>query len=656
MVDGRRLVVNHRYREPRPAVSGSAANQRKGHARDVTVCGIAGVVLLERGGSIDDARLSAMQARLVHRGPDANGICRPSTSVALVHTRLAIVDPRVVSDQPMVDRDAVVHLVFNGEIYNFIELRRELERAGREFRTNSDTEVLLQAYLEWGEEAVSRLNGMWAFALYDARRESLFCSRDRFGVKPFYYAFDGRQFIFASEAKALLAWDADLREVDYRQLGQFLRESVHSVGPNTFFSRISQLRAGHNITVDSAGIDESRYWVYPVRETPKELGDAVEHVQGLLKDAVKLRLRRDAPLGLTLSGGLDSASIAALVRQEEGAPLRAYTASFPGESFDESRPAEELSSILGLEWIPVEVGRSPLEELLPQIVYHMDSPTQCPAVVPMWLIMQTMRRDVKVALEGQGADELFGGYVTQLIPHAAWELVRSGRIAAALRLGLELARTSELSAAAQWGLRSSLPSSHHIYRRLRGDEGLYQGALRVGHVRRETHSVPRLGRVNDALEFQHSHGLRSLLHYGDAMSMAHSIESRLPFLDYRLVEFVFSQPWDYKLVGMTGKVLLRDAVTSQLPRAWIATRRKLGFVTPLRAWLEREADSFVKPILLSPEMTARGIFDLRRLERMLNAFFSGNISIENQVFRWLTTELWFRSLVDSATPHRCLAS
>lgn len=611
------------------------------------MCGIAGIYTIGSRDPIDAREIDQMIGTMPYRGPDASGILNAADGIALGHVRLAILDLSAAANQPFTLDGGDLAITFGGEIYNYIELGEELTALGHHLRTTCDTEVLLTAYKQWGPAFVRRLNGMWSFAIYDSRNDSLFCSRDRFGIKPFYFAITGGRFLFASEVKALLAVEPSLRKVDYATLGAFLRWGLHSEVPNTFFASVTRLMPGHNLLVTRAGVQNERYWNYPTDHLT-DIGsqEASRHVRELLLDSLSLRLRSDVPVGSTLSGGVDSSAIVCLLREIDSRPLDTYTAAFPGFAFDESAQANSLAKKLGMRPHSIPVEGHQLLSILGDVVYHMDSPTQCPAVIPLWRIMERMKQNVVVALEGQGADELFGGYVDTLLPYVFADDVRRRDAGAAMALVHDYTQTWGWWNAGAWTARAMAPWSHKWFRKWRGDESVYATLLRANGAFENSDSGQFGDSVTTKLHEQHAGGLRTLLHYGDAVSMAHSIESRLPFMDYRLVEFGFRLPGHLKVSGAEGKVVLKDAVRSDVPGHLLQSRRKLGFATPIASWFRSDPERTIYPVLRSERCLARGLFNTQALERAVQRHIDGKVDLSSQIFRWISTEIWFRHFID----------
>ncbi len=612
------------------------------------MCGVAGIFDQRAGKRIERHELALMLDTIRHRGPDARGILLPHPGVGLAHARLAILDLSPDSNQPFESADGRYVISYNGEIFNYLELREELRHLGHRFRTNSDTEVLVTAYAEWGERAIPRLNGMWAFAIYDRATDLLFCSRDRFGAKPFYFAQHNGRFLFASEIKALVAAEPSLARPNLHSFARFFRSSDHSELDETFFQDVKRLGPAENLLVTRTGLHFRRYWDYPTEPLDLSAQEAADGVRDLLRDALRLRMRSDVPVGSTLSGGLDSSALACLLRTFHSGRHQTFTASFPGEPFDEAPRAIELARSLGMEPYAVPVEADDLLSLLNEIVYHLDAPTQSPAVIPLWNIMRSMQGKVVVALDGQGADEAFGGYIDRVFGQHLFDTLVGGQLVQAAHDIRRHVQTWGWWTATVWSIRDLLPRSHRWYRRLRGDEQVYTNALPDAESEPPVRGDARAfsDRVNAVLQQQHQGGLRSLLQYGDAISMAHSIETRMPYLDYRLVEMSFRLPGSFKVAGAQGKVVLREAVRDLVPPDIVNLRRKVGFATPISQWTTDLQRELIEPVLYSEECRRRGLLDPARLRTAIDRHVSGKVDLSSQLLRWTTAELWFQRFVD----------
>jgi asparagine synthase (glutamine-hydrolysing) len=640
------------------------------------MCGIFGIFNLRHGRPFDEDGFAASLQTIRHRGPDAQKVRRFGQQAMLGHVRLSIIDLSHESDQPFSVGDRY-HVVFNGEIFNFVELRTELEAEGVRFRTRSDTEVLLQAYVRWGESCVTRFNGMWAFAILDEVQGTLFCSRDRFGEKPLCWVERDGQFLFASEAKALLAYDPGLAIPDLESIANFCRTSVGAQHRETWFREIRRLAPGHNLIIRGGRIRIDRYWHYPsLSSVSLSEGEAVEVYRQVFDDAVRLRLRSDVPLGVTLSAGIDSSSIASTMQSLDPRPHHCFTAAFDPKAYensefapysskidriDEASVADRLARQLGLTPHRIDADYSDLVGSLALVIRHLESGNSSPAVLPLMQVMGHASKTVKVVLEGQGADELLAGYVVSTIwPSIIGDLAagRVGEAMASLRGFVEGHSVPYSLKIAVRNLSNSLPFLSLSYQRMTGVDQVLGRPLR-GHARRRDYpSLPGEGFVDPVsrmLRQQHSGGLVNLLHYGDAVSMAHGIESRNPFLDHRLVEFVWKLPASLKIRRGVGKYIHRQAMAGRVPGYILDSKFKFGFTTPIaRQFRQVLSSGKATPegpvdVLLSDRCLGRGIFNPDAVVRLLQAHREGGHDHGNVLFRLLSVELWHREFIDSAT-------
>lgn len=625
------------------------------------MCGISAIISLPLGNSLPpstEGECLRMANTMRYRGPNATGTFFSPKTGALGHARLSIIDLSDAANQPFLSTTGRSAIVFNGEIYNYIELRAELEKDYRyPFRTNSDTEVLLAAYETWGAACVSRFNGMWAFVIFNLEEQTVFCSRDRFGVKPFLYAQQPGRLLIASEAKAILEVAPEFRRPNFSALSLVLRASIGGQNYETCFEGIRRLPPAHNLSVSGGKTEVSRYWDYPnIRQSSFDEESAVEQFRTLLTDSIKLRMRSDAPIGLTLSGGLDSSAITSIASENTGQRLRAYTAGYNHANYreDETAAASLVASGSNVELIRVNTTADDILPGIEKLVFHLESPHAATPIISYLKIMERAKQDVDVLIEGQGADELLGGYTDTIAYPVIREFFGKGDFAG-------ISRVLWLGLSGQFGrpgfdfalmlLRTSLriPGLHHAYRSRRGDEAVYTGELRaetIDNWQNRSFPVTDGDHLRSALKTQHENGLVSLLQYGDAIPMAHSIEGRLPFMDYRLVEFACELRSDLLFQNGHTKYILRRAMSDKLPAEVAWNKRKRGFDAPIAEWFRDREDEIVKPILLSPECRRRGVFHTRQMERLLQRHKDRKVDVSSQIFRWLATELWFRKFID----------
>ena len=618
------------------------------------MCGI--VAIIGTADGIEETQRDGALDIIAHRGPDDRGTWQDGDAW-LGSRRLAIIDLSPGGHQPRVDEETGVAITFNGEIYNYLELRDELIALGHVFRTQSDTEVLLRAYLHWGTDLLAHLNGMWSFVIWDPRTLQALFARDRLGVKPFYYSARSGRLSVASEPKALLHLNPQLRRVDERSLYDFLAEGRLYAGAASFYAGIDVLPGGHFGTFSpgqSAPVVR-RYWAPPhATQQAIPYRDSVVRFGELLHDSVRLRMRSDVPIGFTLSGGLDSSSVlqAAATQADGSGTLHAFTSTFdaaPGTPvIDERRWAKLVSETydVDLQQVPADVGD--WLGVLTRIVWHMDGPGYSPAVFPLWKIMERARaRGIPVLLEGQGADELLGGY-TQYAALAIWSSLAKGRLVDLARDYGSFARTFSVRMLTLWLARERAAFAVDAYRRRVGSLGTLDADFRrrVGGRRSSVRS-PRS--VNGRLTVDLTREiLPGLLHYGDAISMAHSIESRLPYLDYRVVEFASTLPAEFKVGHGETKRILRDHLRAVGLRAIADRRDKQGYPTPADDWLTANDGALLRSQLLAPGAEIHAYCRPDRLERLIDHHVAGQKGAGNHLYRLLTTQLWLRTCISES--------
>lgn len=544
------------------------------------MCGVAGVFNFD-GAPADAADLRAVAGMLAHRGPDGEGVLTDGP-LGLAHRRLAILDPSAAAAQPMTSPCGRFVVVFNGEIYNFLELRAELAAMGRTFRGDGDTEVILAAWEAWGEDCQSRFNGMWAFALWDRSRRRLFLSRDRFGVKPLHWLCDGRRLAFSSELKGFLGFSWFRAEFDPAMLALALTNPavVDAVEPR-LLKGVNQLRAGHCLSVGPDGEPKTRRWwraLDHLPEIPAAPAAQRERLRDLLFDACALRMRSDAPLASAVSGGLDSAvvhgAMARLARTGAGVraardPWRAYVAAFPGTPQDETPFARAVIDQAGSRGVIVDIDPQALADSIDDIIFAHEAVFDHPTAT--WALYRAMAQDgIKVSLDGHGGDELFCGYRHQLhdvefrtFDPARRRMFRDVKNAMTVP-GTQLSPPT-LNPATFLRWRPADP----VFPERAGDEAALE---RFDPLSRRLY-----------MDFHYA-TLPNILANFDRMSMAHGVEIRAPLLDWRLVCFALALPWECKVAGGYAKAVLRDAFADLLPESVRTRRGKLGFVSPLRDW------------------------------------------------------------------------
>jgi asparagine synthase (glutamine-hydrolysing) len=540
------------------------------------------------------------------------------------------------------------HIVFNGEIYNYIELREELKQKGYTFSTNSDTEVLVNAYDHWGEECVRRFNGMWAFAILNDTDNTLFCSRDRFGVKPFNYYADDKKFIFSSEIKPIISYDKSLRKPNYNTIGLFCREGICGEIPETWFENIFRLLPSHNLIIKNGKIKIYKYYTYPIKTVERSFEEAKKEFYDIFIDTVKLRMRSDVPVGTTLSGGLDSSSIVAALRTFYGGSHDTFTAHFPGFIDDEYATADKTNKIYELDGNPIEIDyKNEYLEVLEKIIYHLESGHLSPSVFPLWKVYEAAKKKVTVVIEGQGADELLAGYIGAFAGAFISEKLGRFKFGAALMSFNKLRKNYSISTIITLFLRTTLPSFARTFSRRYILK--YEDVL-IGKLKNFEYTyTPVLksdSKFKETLQKAHQTTLVSLLHYGDAISMAFSIESRLPFMDFRLVDLAMTLQDDFLIADGKGKYIQREALKNILPDYINNDVKKLGFPSPINDFFNQNKD-LIKGILLDDKTLSRGLFEKKKLSKLISTNLDSPLNSSRFIFRLICVELWFRMFIDN---------
>lgn len=615
------------------------------------MCGIAGIVT--RNARHHVAALSSALNTIAHRGPDDSGV-HASARAALGHRRLSIIDLSAAGHQPMASHDGSHVIVFNGEIYNYVELKAELEGEGFHFTGSSDTEVLLAAIMRWGTGAFTRLNGMWALAVWNEQTGKLLVCRDRFGKKPFYFAHVSDRFVFASEPKAIIAMMPELRRANDAMLRRFLAEGQLACGSESFYRDIRALPGGcfAEYDVASGQLRQSRYWDYPAADADgARVGEAefMEAFESTFMDAVKIRLRSDVPVGISLSGGLDSTAVLAAACDLGEARPQCITSTYGASGEGELNWAKIAAAPFGIEPITAEAPASGAMDIFRRVAWHMDSPTYSPAVYPLWCLMQAVRaRGIKVMLEGQGADELLGGYTHHAAAYLADRLRRLQGLPGLVHDARKISVTHGVQGTMLWTLRTLLPWTVGTYRKTRGAASVLREPYEWGEDQTPG-CDPRYDALTRILHRDHAHAvLPALLHYGDAVSMAHGVESRQPFLDYRLVELVMPWTGERKLRGGESKWPIRAFLRDHRSSAIADRTDKKGYVTPLGQWMSANDGRLLKDVLLAKDTMIHEWADPNRIRRLVDMFLSGAAAVENHLFRLVSAELWLQECIASS--------
>jgi asparagine synthase (glutamine-hydrolysing) len=620
------------------------------------MCGIVGAVVTAKS-AMSSQVMERMLDSIEHRGPDGQGAREFAAGgerrVFLGHRRLAIIDP-VGSPQPMCDDAAQLALTFNGEIYNFRELREKLKACGYKFARDSDTEVLLRAYQHWGEGCVEHLRGMYAFAVWDGRNQRLFMARDRFGEKPLFLLEDGEELYFASEIKALLQLPRAKPEVNLSAVWDYLAYR-YVPGPRTLFRGIRKLPPGTCATWQAGKLTERRYWVAPDRDpapadSAKANGHAVREFLERLDESVRMQMVSDVPFGAYLSGGLDSSTIVALMTRHN-TKVKTFSVGFTEGAYSELEYANVVARHFGTDHHELVVDSKDLIQHLPKLVGYRDAPVTEPSDIPIYMLSKEASKSVKMVLTGEGSDEVLGGYpkhvyerfaesYQQLVPgFIRHKLIQP--LTQSLPYGFRRAKTAVTNLNTEnWPERYA-----RWFGALNNRERDELTVLRVQDGSNEaappfdTDSNSSLRRILYA--DQTSWLPDNLLERGDRMTMAASIESRVPFLDHELAGFVSKLPDSYRIKGMTTKWVLREAGKSLIPEQ-ILNRPKVGFRVPVNKWFQGPMKEYLIDHLRGQESKTRGYYDGQVLDRMMDDHIEGRQNHEKLLWSLLNLEIWHR--------------
>lgn len=606
------------------------------------MCGIAGVLNIKDGPEVSKETLNRMISVLKHRGPDEFGIYRDDR-VGLGHARLSIID-LATGQQPMSNEDGSVWITFNGEIFNYVELREDLIKKGHRFKTTSDTEVIVHLYEDYGRQCLDYLNGQFAFALWDTRKKELFAARDRLGIRPLFYAMHSGRFYFASEIKAIFATGELPREIDPEALNQIF-SFWHTIPPTTPFKGVNELPPGYCLTLKNGNIKLEQYWDVAYSDKPDDISfeDATLQLEELLIDSTRLQLRADVPVGAYLSGGLDSSVTTAFIRNFSSSRLKTFSISFEDKTFDESVYQQEMSKALGTEHSVIRCSYSDIGSSFPDVIWHTEKPVLRTAPTPLFLLSKLVREnDFKVVLTGEGADEIAGGYdifkeakirqfwarfpdsklrpllLKKLYPYLPAFQKQSGAYMRSF-FNESLSDTTDefFSHRPRWltTSKSKLFFSADLKARLNG----------VPPENRLMSTMPaRFGDWPPLARAQYLETKNLLPGYilssqGDRMSMAHSIEGRVPFLDHRVVEFFARLPFHYKMRGLNEKYILKKCVKRYLPKG-IVKRTKQPYMAPdSKSFFQGgKGMDYVEELLSEERISEYGYFNPKPVKLLVN--------------------------------------
>ncbi len=632
------------------------------------MCGICGIALSARSRRrVDALELVRMRDTMTHRGPDDYGIFDEGR-VGLAHRRLSIIDV-AGGHQPMHDDAGSLHIVYNGEIYNHPDLRASLERHGHRYRTRCDTETILRLYQEDGAQAVRRLRGMFAFAIWDSRREELFLARDHVGVKPLYYVHtDDGSLYFASEIKALLAARATAPQLNYDVLPDYLANHAPS-GAATLFAGVRRLLPGHTLRWRDGAVEIQQYWDLSfarAHDASRTERDLIADFGDRFSEAVRLQLMSDVPLGVFLSGGIDSASIVAVMSRLVQAPIKTFSVAFAEREANELAHARTVAAACRTDHHEVVVSPAEFFEALPKLVWHEDEPLAHPSSVALYFVARLASEHVKVVLTGEGSDELLAGYgrYARTLFNVRWgthyhRVLPASLRRAARRVVEQLAPRSLACRKLERTFVCRAPDLASIYF---DNFAVFPRAMHAGLLTpaaKERMATPDPYRVmgdyltrsdgstllDRLLYVDTKTYLHELLMKQDQMSMAASIESRVPFLDHPLVEFAAGLPEQLKLRGFTTKRVLRESMKGVLPPSILA-RPKMGFPVPVGSWFRGQWRGMVTDLVLGERARARGVFNPGMVRRLVDEHIAGRAEHTERLWALVNFELWLRRFVD----------
>lgn len=625
------------------------------------MCGIAGWINLENKNSRDggEAVLHAMCERMKHRGPDSEGLWTDET-VALGMRRLSIIDLHT-GEQPVYSEDKSIVVVMNGELYNFREVRADLEKRGHRFETQTDTEILPHLYEEYGEAMLEHINGMFAFALWDKNKKKLLIARDRFGEKPLYYGLFGGKLLFASEPKVLLEYPSVEAEINSDALRQYLSFD-YVPAPHSIYKGISKLPAAHFLTVENGEVKTRRYWnlSWHKNGNVKPFEKAADELRELLADAVRMRLVSDVPLGILLSGGVDSSTVAAFAQKFSTEKVKTFSIGFEEDSFDESKFARQVANHLKTEHYEDKLSVEKAADLISEIGTWLDEPMSDGSLLPTFLLSRFVRKYVTVALGGDGGDEIFAGYpmyfghkvanIYAKIPR----FVRNGLIEPVVNNLPVSTKNLSFDYKAKRFVRAShydLVTRHHSWfgsfsideqQKVLSKEVL---AATSGDVYRDARNLLKICDATDEIEQMqfldiNFYMAEDILTKVDRASMAVSLETRAPFLDPRVAEFAAALPLEYKLKGSKGKYILKKAVEPLLPKE-ILQRPKKGFGIPIAEWLKGRLNPLMHDLLDANRLKQQGLFDAAFVQKIIKEHETGAAAHHKQLWTLLVFQLWY---------------
>jgi len=628
------------------------------------MCGIAGKLLFAPNEQVREEDIQIMLDPIAHRGPDGRGI-HLDRNVGLGHLRLSIIDLGTGA-QPMCNEDETVWIVFNGEIYNYKELRDRLVARGHIFRSHSDTEVIIHLYEDLGPECVTELRGMFAFAIWDSKRSRLFIARDRVGIKPLYYCQTGPAFYFASELKAIIADAAVSREIRPAAIRQFL-SFYYIPGEDTLFRSIKKLLPGHSLVVENGQVTVKQYWdlQFTKERWSEPFDEAVEELRSLFGSTVRDHMMADVPVGVLLSGGMDSSAVLSFAVQGTAKRVKTFTVGFDGDQVVDERPYARLAAKkFGTEHYDLSISAEDFWNFLPAYVSHMEEPVCEPPAVALYYVSKLARNHVKVLLSGEGGDEAFAGYPNYPNMMRLEQIgATAGPFARMAGAGVALAgRLSGDGRVERYGEALGQPLSSQYFSRSSGPTTFFNRHARrfftsdflndtasvsaAGFITNLTRNIGEEPLLNQMLYVDTKTWLPDdLLVKADKITMANSLELRVPLLDHVVLEFAASLPPDFKVRGRETKRILKSVFAGVLPPE-VIQRKKAGFPVPYEKWLNGQLRERIEDILLSDRATARGYFQKSEVKRLTDANARDG-KYAKEIFSLLVLELWHREFIDN---------
>ncbi|MCL4296057.1 MAG: asparagine synthase (glutamine-hydrolyzing) [Anaerolineae bacterium] len=629
------------------------------------MCGISGIYCFDPKTPVQMSLLQRMTDLIAHRGPDDFGYY-VAGNIGLGHRRLSIIDLSAAGHQPMSNEDGTVWITYNGECYNHLDFTAALRSQGHQLKSTSDTETLIHLYEEYGPEFLKKIDGMYAFAIWDARRQRLLLARDRLGIKPLFYYYDQQHLIFASELKALLADRTLPSTLNETALSDFLH-FMSIPDPETIFKGVKKLLPGHYLCVENGRVKEYQYWDISSFQTNghTDLQSVCDQFDTLFQKTVSSHLLADVPVGAFLSGGVDSSSIVALANRQASTPMMTFASTFRGLSeFDESPYAREVASLCQTEHHEFNLTPN-LVEALPKIAWHADEPFAISSSFALYFLAQMARQHVKVVLTGDGGDEVFAGYT--------WRHVHFPELNNRLPLAFRPLLKEVVTIADSWNIRRSSHRAGRLVEKLRqatsSDERYVQSFICYQNHELEGLLLPETWRpINKAWshnitqryydQFQDGDQLARKLYTDikttlvsemltkvDRMTMAFGLEARVPFLDHHVVEWAFRVPGEYKIQGTEGKYLVKKTMERYLPPE-LLYRPKHGFNVPMKVWMRDQLREFIHDTLTEQAIKARELFEVNAVKRLVQEHSQGTQDASNKIFVLLMLELWFQHFVD----------